>query len=415
MTIKSLLRPLALLLTIIPTAIAAETTTVEDKMMNDNTSKLIDKVVPANNNFGFRLFDQLLQQDKGKNVFISPPSVAIALAMTYNGAAGNTQKAMAKTLGLEGMSLAEMNQANAALRNMLLHQLDPKVSLLIANSLWMKTGFKFTPDFQKQNQQFYDAKVTEADFHNSHTVSEINRWVNENTQGKIDQLVQRIDPLTVLFIINAIYFKGTWAEQFDKAKTENRGFTLLNGDKKQTPMMSQKSYYRYYKGQNYQAVSLPYGQLKNSRINMVIFLPDSGISLENFPLPDKWREWRVGYTSQEGTIFLPRFKVEYEATLNEVLKALGMAEAFNEKQADFSKMATVPKSQNIYISLVKHKTVVEVNEEGTEAAAATKVEMVTRGMKPRPFQLEVNHPFFFTIQDDETDTVLFMGAIVEPK
>jgi len=374
----------------------------------------IDKIVPANNHFSFRLFDQLLQQDLGQNVFMSPLSVAIALAMTYNGAAGPTQTAMAKTLGLENLTLEEVNQANLALRNVLLHQSNPDMSLLIANSLWLNQDFGLEPAFLMRTQQFYAANVTNADFQSPATVSDINQWVKENTQGKIGPVVQHLDPLTVLLVINAIYFKGMWVKPFDRYYTRERDFTLLSGENKRIPMMSKTDYYSYYEGNNYQAVRLPY---KASSLSMTIFLPSRGIPLESFPLRDHWQEWRAGNTSREGTLVLPRFKVEYEVTLNGALKALGMTEAFLVEDADFSQMAKVPTAGwNIYISQVKHKTFVEVNEEGTEAAAVTYEYLSGCAANPiPPFKMIVDHPFLFTIQDEGTGTVLFLGAIVEPK
>ncbi len=381
------------------------------------TAKLgINKIVPANNHFGFRLFDQLLQQDLGQNVFMSPLSVAIALAMTYNGAAGNTQTVMAKTLGLENLSLAEVNKANLALRNVLLHQ--SNVSLLIANSLWLNQNFHLEPTFLTPTQKFYAANVTNADFQSPATVSDINQWVDENTQGKIGPVVQTLNPLTVLLIINAIYFKGKWEKPFNKENTKERDFTLLTGENKRIPMMFQTDDYSYYEGNNYQAVRLPYKASKKPSLSMTVFLPSRGIPLESFPLLDHWQEWRAGNTSREGSLVLPRFKVEYEVTLNGALKALGMAEAFSVEDADFSQMAKVPTGWNLYISEVKHQTFVEVNEEGTEAAAVTVVlnYNLTCQAKPiPPFKMIVDHPFLFTIQDEDTGTVLFLGAIVEPK
>jgi serpin B len=371
----------------------------------------IDKIVPANNHFGFRLFDQLLQQDQGKNVFVSPASVAIALAMTYNGAAGTTQTVMAKTLGLENLSLEEVNQANLALRNVLLHQ--PGVSLLIANSLWLNQDFHLEQAFLTQTQEYYAANVTNADFQSPATVSNINQWVKENTQGKIGPVVQRFNPLTVLLVINAIYFKGMWMEPFKRYNTKERDFALLTGENKRTPMMSQTDGYSYYEDHNYQAIRLPY---RGWNLSMTIFLPSRGTPLESFPLLDKWQEWRTCGDYRKGTLVLPRFKVEYKVTLNDALKALGMTEAFSLEDADFSQMAKVPKGWNIYLSEIKHKTFVEVNEEGTEAAAVTYEDLDGCLANPiPPFEMIVDHPFLFTIQDDGTGTVLFIGAIVEPK
>jgi serpin B len=285
---------------------------------------------------------------------------------------------------------------------------------VIANSLWLHQDLHFEPAFVVPTQQYYAANVTNADFQSPATVSNINQWIHENTQGKIGPMVQHLDPLTVLLVINAIYFKGMWVEPFDRRYTSEREFTLLTGENKLIPMMSRhSSHYSYYEGHNYQAVRLPY---RGPDLSMTVFLPGRGTRLENFPLRDHWQEWRAGNYFREGSLVLPRFNVEYEVTLNEALHALGMAEAFSQNQADFSQMAKVTKSQNIYLSEVKHKTFVKVNEEGTEAAAVTFNDGLGADINPPPpFEMIVDHPFFFTIQEDSTGTVLFLGAIVEPK
>ena len=183
------------------------------------------QLVDANTKFGFKLFSEILKQDSKRNVFVSPTSVAIALSMTYNGASASTQQAMAKALELQGMSLQDVNQGNDALKASL-ENADPAVQLSIANSLWAKQGIAFKPDFMQRNQDFYGAKVTELDFAKPDAPKIINNWVKENTRGKIDQVVQQINPSDVLFLINAIYFKGKWTNEFDKSQTSDRPFYL---------------------------------------------------------------------------------------------------------------------------------------------------------------------------------------------
>lgn len=369
----------------------------------------LDKVVSANTRFGFELFAELAREDAGKNVFISPASVSIALTMLYNGAVGETREAMANTLALQGMSLEEINRANAALMEAL-RGADPEVRLAIANSLWAAADAAFRSSFVQRNRAFYDAEVRAVDFDDPATLAQINGWVKEKTEGKIEEILSRLDPLTLLVLINAIYFKGKWVEPFDEERTEERPFTLLDGSQKQHPMMSRFGSYRYYRGEGFQAVRLPYGQ---GRVSMYVFLPDRGVGLEAFQrrlTAENWDGWMARFREMEGRVVLPRFKLSYGKTLNEALQVLGMGIAF-EGRADFSDMC----AERAWISLVIHKTFVEVNEEGTEAAAATAVMMVMAVMAPQEtFEMIVDRPFFCAIRDDETGALLFMGAIVDP-
>ena len=369
------------------------------------------KLVDANTKFGFKLFSEILKQDSQKNVFVSPTSVAIALSMAYNGASGETQQAMAKALELQGMSLQDINQANETLKASL-ENADPAVQLSIANSLWAKQGITFKPDFIQTNKQFYSAKVTELDFAKPDASSIINNWVKENTRGKINKIVGQLKPSDVLFLINAIYFKGNWTKQFDKSQTTEKPFYLSDGTQKQHPMMSQSGKYRYSENETFQAVVLPYGK---GRLSLYVFLPRKNISLETFQQQltiENWQQWINQFGMRQGSIQLPRFKFDYEIQLNSALKALGMEPAFSAG-ANFSNMT----SASVAIDEVKHKTFVEVNEEGTEAAAATSVGMVLTAVRvpQEPFQMVVDRPFFCAIRDNQTGTVLFMGSIKEPK
>ncbi|MEQ9372369.1 MAG: serpin family protein [Coleofasciculus chthonoplastes F3-SA18-01] len=369
------------------------------------------QIVEANTKFGFKLFSEILQENSNKNVFISPTSVAIALAMTYNGASGETQAAMANALELQGMSLSEVNQANEALKTTL-ENADSDIQLSIANSLWAKQDISFKPDFLRRNQEFYDTQVTNLDFANPEAKRVINNWVKENTNGKIPQIISEIQPNDILFLINAIYFKGNWMEQFDKDKTVERPFYLVDGTQKEHPMMSQSGEYQYYEDDTVQAISLPYGK---GRLSFYVFLPRETVSLDTFEqqlTPENWQQWMNRFGKRDGSIVLPRFKLEYEIQLNKALKALGMDVAFDDR-ADFSNMTEA----DVLINQVKHKTFVEVNEEGTEAAAATSVGMVltSAAIPQTPFEMVVDRPFFCAIRDNQTGTILFMGSIREPK
>jgi serine protease inhibitor len=360
-------------------------------------------------NLAFNLFNTLSKQQPNQNIFISPTSVALALSMTYNGVSGETKQEMTKVLELTGMTPQEINAANQALQNSL-QKVDPNVQVSIANSLWAKQGFSLKPEFQQTNQEYYKANLTELDFMNPQAPSIINNWVSQKTQGKIDRIVDQISPEQVLFLINAIYFKGNWETPFDKSQTANKTFSLPDGTSKQHPMMSQAGSYGYYETDKFQAVSLPYGE--EGALAMYIFLPDSNSNLATFLqqlTPENWNQWMqiLKFRREDGRIEIPRFKMEYEVELNSTLIALGMAGIFDISKADFSPMT----DDNVAVDSVKHKTFVEVNEEGTEAAAVTSMEV---SFCP-PFQMNVDRPFFCAIQDHTTGTILFMGTIVDPQ
>jgi serpin B len=386
---------------------------VEDQNNRSSGVALDGRLVAGNERFGFKLFAEITRQDAGKNVFISPASVGLALAMTYNGAVGETKQAMERTLEIQGMNLAGLNSASAQL-NQALESTDPKVELNIANSLWARKGITFNPDFIQRDKQFYGADVTALDFNDPASAATINSWVADKTKGKIDKIVDQIDPQSILFLINAIYFKGKWSVEFDKAKTKDDMFTTGSGQQKRHPMMQQSGKYNYYESNAFQAVGLPYG---GGGASMYLFLPKTGTSLDDFQktlTAANWDSWMREFVQTQGDISVPRFRIEYEIGLNEALKALGMGIAFDPARANFTGM--VQTSANAFISRVKHKTFAEVNEEGTEAAAATSVEMrVTSAMRPpKTFRMIVDHPFFFAIRDNKTGTMLFMGSIFDP-
>ena len=377
--------------------------------------KVDDRLTVATSRFAFKLYDQIIKQRNGKNTFVSPASVMLALAMTYNGADGTTRKAMARALELEGMSLDDVNRAFADLK-LALKPNDPKIQLKIANSLWARNGFALKPAFVKRNKDFYEAEIASLNFADSSAPNAINSWVNKNTEGKIDKIVDRTNPDDVLFLINAIYFKGKWQFEFKKEKTKPDVFRLLGGEQKEVPMMSQSGSYLYYKGKDFQSVALPYGA---GSVSMYIFLPDEQTGLDRFEqslTSENWEMWMKSFQITPGDVMLPRFKVDWESKLNDALKALGMAEAFDPMRADFSEITESTSGNNLFISKVMHKALAEVNEEGTVAAAVTSVTVtVTSVQQPREkFVMKVDRPFFFAIRDNQTGVVLFMGSVANP-
>ena len=373
----------------------------------------------ATTEFGFRLFSELTSEYDGQNIFISPPSVAICLAMTYNGAQGSTAEAMKQALSLDELDQEQINATFADLLA-LLDNPDSAVELSIANSLWARKGLPFKEDFLQRNEEFYRAEVSSLDFNNPDAASIINRWVNDQTRGKITGIVDPpIDPSSILFLINAIYFKGTWTDVFDESLTQDQTFHLLDGSTIDHPLMKQSGDYRYLETDRFQAIRLPYGRW---RLSMYVFLPSRESSLKEFQstlTAANWSGWMRQFAMRDGSIVLPRFRIEFESTLNDALKALGMEIAFDPSGADFRGMFPVTDAAKVYISKVKHKTFVEVNEHGTEAAAVTSTDMAMTAMPPEdtppPFHMVVDRPFFFAIRDGQTGTVLFMGSIVDPK
>ncbi|MDE0466643.1 MAG: serpin family protein [Candidatus Poribacteria bacterium] len=370
-------------------------------------------VVAANTQFGFNLFNDIRKTEQNKNIFISPFSISIALAMTLNGASGETEQAMTNALQLQGLDSEAINVGYAGLRQTL-QTSDPKVILTIANSLWARQDVPFKQDFLQRNTQFFGAEVSTLDFTDPNTLTTINQWVNTNTNGKITKILDEINPAAVLFLINAIYFKGSWQTEFEPARTRDGTFHLATGGEKQVPMMTKTGDYRYYENyeENFQAISLPYGA---GRISMYIFLPYRESDLNTFLdglNTENWENWISQFREQEVFLSMPKFKLEYEKTLNNPLQSLGMGIAFAPGGADFSRMADLEVlGRNLYIEEVFHKAVVEVNEEGTEAAAVTNI---TVGVPSAPPAFIADRPFFFAIRDNETKTVLFMGIVVDP-
>lgn len=369
---------------------------------------MIIRLARAQNDFGFRLLGQLIQEFEGENTFLSPFSVSVALAMTYNGAGGRTRQAISAALGLQDLTLDEFNQGSTALLAAL-RDLDPQVELAVANSLWLRRGIQLNPEFQQRMTDVYEAGVATLDFKDRDAARVINAWVRDRTAGRIPEIVtQQTIQQAIFLLINAIYFKGLWAKPFDKRQTKEGDFTQRDGRRTRAPMMSQVGRYHYLETGDFQAVSLLYGK---GRASLEIFLPKPSVLLVEFLqhlTPTNWHKWLSGMREAEGDVVLPRFKVEFGAELKQALSALGMGQAF-QPDANFQAMGAGP----LMISQVIHKSFVEVNEEGTEAAAATAVVMVRAAMfdLPRRFRMVVNRPFFCALRDRETEAVLFMGVI----
>jgi serpin B len=369
------------------------------------------KLASANAGFAFKLLKEISTEQPECNLFISPYSASAALQMVCNGARGQTLSEMQRVLGTTGLPAETINTANRNI-DQSLNNRGTNIILNAANAIWCQKGFPIRPEFISCNQQFFGATVGSLDFSDPGSADVINAWANEKTHGRIPTIADGIvNPLTRLFLANAVYFKGKWEEPFEVKDTKERPFHLRGDRQKPLPMMRQSRSFSYRRGTRYQAVRLAY---QGYSLGMYIFLPDPDSSPEkllSLMSGDTWeRVTHPHFREQQGTLVLPRFRLEYGVEMNRPLMALGMKSAFGS--ADFSGLSEKP----LFISAVRQRAFVEVNEEGTEAAAVTGVaqESSIRMKPPKPFEMIVDRPFLFLIADEQTGVILFMGVVFDP-
>jgi len=369
------------------------------------------RTVSADNGFGFRLLAETRKSKPDGNVFQSPVGLALALAAVANGAQGQTWTEMSRTLGAEGLTLPEFNAGNRALLEHLAG-IDPKIKLEIATSLWTGSSSQIKPDFLSRCREFYQARAAQVDFGNPSAIKTINDWVNENTHGTIPTILDKPPARDLrLMVLNAIYFKAAWDKAFDQKLTRDQLFTLRDGQAVSLPRMTLKDKMGYLETASFQAVILPYATRQAS---LLVFLPKENLDKFMATLtPQNWGEWTRQLVTRDGTLELPRFKLENTYLLNRELEDMGMARAFS-REAEFGGIST----ESLQISEVEQKTFVEVNEEGTEAAAVSGIRMrptmVARPPGP-PFTMIVDHPFYVAIRDNATGAILFHGTIEDPR
>jgi serpin B len=360
-----------------------------------------------------RLLRELQSSQGGENIFISPLSVSIALSMAYDGADTTTKEAMGATLGYDGMSDEAVNAGYKGLIESLTGA-DDSVSLNIGDSVWIRSSFASSvkSTFTKTLTDYFKSEVYSKPFDAS-TVSDVNSWVSKQTNGKIPSILDQIDSDNVMFLINAIYFKGDWVDKFDASNTHQADFTTGDGSTVQVDMMSRGGDYTYYSDDEVQIARLPYGR---DKIAMYVFLPADGASLESYTGNLTGEKLEVYFTKMRDTeldLQLPKLKLEYgKVDLKDTLTSLGMGVAFDPNSADFSGIADVA-PEHLFIAFVDHKAVVEVNEEGTEAAAVTNVGISVTSM-PMRTEFKVDKPYMFVIRDDRSGAILFSGLINDP-
>jgi serine protease inhibitor len=381
--------------------------------LSDEKASSVDKrLVSSNTKFALNIFKELCIEDTDKNVFISPLSISIALSMTLNGAEGTTRDAMARTLQLGNMSLEEINQGYSTLIESL-ENADSLVKLGVADSIWINDSFEpyVKQDFTQRVKEYFGSEVFSRDFGSPQTPDEINGWISNKTEGKIDKMVDEISPELVMFLINAIYFKGEWVTSFNESATKEADFFLSNGSTVEADMMSTKGNFSFYEWKDFKVARFPYGR---DKIAMYVFLPNSDVTIDSFVESlnqDTIENYLDKLSMVKGLeVEFPKFKLEYGVKrLNDVLEKLGMGIAFDKFNANFSGIAPA----QLFIDYVDHKAVIEVNEKGTVAAAATVVG-IALGLAPSEPTFIVDRPFFFVIRDDRSGTILFMGKVVNP-
>jgi len=380
---------------------------IEKRQLNPEEIELIS----SDNKFGVKIFKTMAVSAEDSNVFISPLSISMALGMTLNGAAGETRVAMEKTLELYGLNQQEINESYLSLITLLTH-LDPKVVLKIANSIWCRDCISFKQEFININKHYFNAHIQSLNFGDPQSLVTINQWVSDNTHGKITKIINQINPDDIMFLINAIYFKGIWTYKFNPELTQQSDFYHPAGNSIPCQLMHQERIFSYLENEEIQAVNLPYSI---GDFRMAIILPGDETPLNNIILnmsDEQLYHWLNSFHDQKGILEFPKFKFAYEKKLNGVLSKLGMAIAFDQENADFSSLYTGP--GKVFISEVKHKSFIQVDEEGTEAAAATSVTITLTSAGNDEFYMRVDRPFIFVLYDSHSKTILFIGKVVEP-
>jgi serine protease inhibitor len=365
---------------------------------------LDQRVTDAYTDFSFELFRRLRADAAGSNVFVSGTSAAVALALAYNGAVGQTAVEMADVLGVGGLTREVVNETNRLWLNALRETGDPAAEVALANSVWYRQSYPIRDSFRDRMHSFYDAEIEPIT-----TAGAINAWVAKATRGRIEEIVAGEIPGTVVaYLINALYFKADWTIPFDERRTRNAAFRRPDGSAVTVPMMSREGSFEARSGDGMHMLRLPYGA---KRFSLILALPEEGSDLAAVAASlegGRWRSWMTQFAEvQRLVVELPRLEIEWESSLARSLHAMGMQVPFEPALADFSEMF---QARGPWIGDVLQKTYLRIDEKGTEAAAVTSIPMVTS----MPPTLTFDRPFFLAIYDHATETVLFLGQITDP-
>ena len=366
------------------------------------------EIIEADQQFAFELFREVCSLSMEDNIMISPLSVSYALGMTLNGAAGTTLDAFYDVLHFGDLTAGEVNESYRDLMDQLIH-LDKKVEFSIANSIWYKLGFNVLEEFVTTNRTYFDAVVNELDFSDPQAVDIINQWIEEKTNDKIKDMLDYIPSDAVMYLINAIYFNAKWKYQFDKSETYEGEFYIKDGSIHKADFMKVHGGFMHTVTEDFSAVELPYG---DSTFSMVVMLPADGINFSDLVSQMdviQWNAWFEQSAMKNVQIELPKFKYGFKDLLNDPLINLGLGVGFSGA-ADFSRITP---DTDLFISRVIHQTFIDVQEEGTEAAAATIVELRETSV-PQTFFFRADRPFLYVIKENSTGAILFMGKVEIP-
>jgi serine protease inhibitor len=392
---------------LLATAVSCNTSTVTPPPVSAGELRISAPFADQTTQFAFDLAKQVnAQEGPAKNLFISPLSLHMALGMILNGANGQTAQEIQKTLKLDSQTLAE---ANATYQNLMtnLPAVDPKVTMTLANSVWYRNTFSVENAFQDLLKQTFQAEVSAQDFANPATLGTINNWASQKTNGKIPKVIDQIQPDNVMFLLNALYFKGDWKTQFDAAKTIDAPFKLVSDATTTVRMMRLNTELNRVNRPNYLAFELPYG---SGNYAMTVLLPNANITADNLLntlTSADWAQLQKDMTKGSLDLGLPKFKLNYEIKLNSALDKMGMSTAFTDR-ADFTKINA---KGGLTLSFVKQNTFVAVDEKGTEAAAVTSSGISVTSV---PMPTLCDRPFVFVIHEKTSGTVLFVGKIADP-
>ena len=375
------------------------------------------EVIEESNRFGVSFYMEAASSSLNRNLMLSPLSASAALTMLLNGAEGDTYTQIRDMLGYPAdLDMADINRVYRDLVKQLL-QADPTVKLSLANSVFYDQIFQVRPEFKDALMADFEALVKDLDFADPKSVDVINKWASDNTNGLIDSVLESLVPNLVMVLMNAIYYKGSWTNKFDESSTSPRSFTLADGSITEVPTMSGEVSVRATRGDGYQVVEIPYGR---RNFSMVIVVPDDHEfdSFMNEFGGDEWLEVtrRLGSANEwaAADVFLPSFQYRTsDFFLNETLQKLGMQDAFNSRAADFSSISDIP----VFVGFVKQDSYIQVNEEGTEAAAVTTIGIMRTSVGPDPVKpvFVIDRPFLYGIRERTTNTLLFMGHVVDPR
>ncbi|MFH0757456.1 MAG: serpin family protein [Bacteroidota bacterium] len=369
------------------------------------------EILEADRAFGFELFREVISLNEEENIMISPLSVAYALGMTYNGAAGTTLEAFNEVLHFGELTTREVNESYKDLMNQLIH-LDDRVAFSMANSIWYRLGYQVLSEFKQTNEDYFNAEVKEIDFSDPETLEVINQWIENNTNGKIKDMLDYIPSDAVMYLINAIYFNAQWKYEFVKEETYEGDFRMTDGTLHPADFMRVSGNFAFTSNEAFSAVELPYG---DSTFSMVILLPAGENKVSDLAAQldvSHWDSWFDNTTCTGVQVDLPKFKYGFKSLLNDPLISLGLGDAFSGS-ADFTR---INPERNIFISRVIHQTFIDVQEEGTEAAAATIVEMRwNSSAEDSPIFFKVDKPFLYLIKENSTGALMFMGKVGKPE